>query len=157
MSNSAKNGAAFEDAILTQAANNGIYLHRNSPPFVLTAKGWKPVPPGGPPDFTACVGGRSVLFDAKSIEGGTWPVSLIAGHQAVALDRHLAAGGVSAIFLRLRSQSDPVDRWLPWAVVGPVFWRWWDDPKSSAGTFGVGDGVLVVGCDWTQAIGLEVV
>jgi hypothetical protein len=148
---SVRNGSNFEADIV--AATRSVYLHKNEPRFRMVNGKWTPDAKGDrPPDFSACVGGRSILFDAKSTEEETWPVSLLKAHQSVALDRHLSAGGMSAVFLRLRSRGDAVHRWLPWALVSPVFWAWWDAPGSSAGRFGVGDGVAVVGCDWVGVL-----
>jgi hypothetical protein len=152
-----RNGREFQDEIAKWNDGNlparGGYAHENEPRFRFVGGKWVPDAKGDrPPDFTACVMGRGILFDAKSTEADKWAVDLIKSHQALALDRHMQAGGVSGILLRLRSRREKVDRWLPWGVVSPVFWFWWDHPDSRAGEFGADDGVPVAGCDWVQAL-----
>jgi hypothetical protein len=102
------------------------------------------------PDFSACVGGLSVLFDAKSTEADRWPVSLLKAHQAVSLDDHAKAGGVSGLLIRFRSRGEAVDRWLPWADVRERFWGWWDT-KVGADVY-PHEGVGLVECDWVAAL-----
>lgn len=132
-------GRALEDDLTRfHARHPHLYAHKNNPDI---GRGKK-----GPPDFTACVDGRPVLFDAKSSRGERWCVDLLAPHQAVALDRFRDAGGIAAIYLRLATG----DRWVPWEELRPL-WRDWYATKRRHYLDGSA-GVAVVGMDWPAVL-----
>lgn len=83
----------------------------------------------GPPDYT---GGfvsrhgvrRAVCFDAKDCAGSRWDLSNLERHQARDLDAFHALEHLSFVALRLGEHGGC---WvLPWATLGPVYWRWHD-------------------------------
>jgi len=138
-SNAQRAGRALEDDLTRfHLRRADIYAHKNNPDI---GRGKK-----GPPDFTACVNGRGVLFDAKSTREETWPVSLLKPHQATALERFRSAGGVAAIYLRLATG----DRWVTW----PEFRERWRDWYATGRPhrLSVADGVAVSNCDWPAVI-----
>jgi hypothetical protein len=155
MSRRLDNADALEADALAAARRHGCYCKKNNPPtrrdgakLVYDKKGSKE------PDFNACVDGRGILFDCKSVEGDKWAVSLLESHQAVSLDDHARSGGVSGLLIRFRSRGEAVDRWLPWADVRERFWGWWDAPPETRREAYVypGEGVGLVGCDWVSVV-----
>lgn len=75
----------------------------------------------GAPDFDGTLaGGRAVVFDAKDCRASRWSLKGLALHQARDLEAHHLAGAVAFVALRFQG----VGYVLPWARLGPVYWRW---------------------------------
>lgn len=87
----------------------------------------------GPPDFGGIVHpSLAVCFDAKKtneprwsfhdlvVRGGGRAASRNANHQAEAFDAFQRAGGFAFIAARIQGESYV----LPWAMIGPMWWRW---------------------------------
>lgn len=147
---SQKNGADLEnDLERYHRTLPGWIVIRQSPPFVRTPSGWKPKPPGGPPDFYAWnreVG--PVLFDAKSRVEDEWEVSLLEPHQHALLKKMHACGGTAGIYLRLTTG----DVWVRFPVLTAAWSAWFQDRKRR--TLTARDGIAVDGCDWVSVVRL---
>jgi hypothetical protein len=163
LSRAAANGAALEADVVRLLAGYApaIYWHKNEPTFKKVGKDrWVPSA-DGPPDFIATWPrlGLTVLFDAKSTEGDRWSVCRngrpgeyigLQPHQRTALRAMNSAGGIAGVYLRLRSSTDPLDLWLPFSVVDPLWQTWWDTRREQF--VGAEMGVPVVGGDLLGAI-----
>lgn len=131
-------GAALErDLDAFHVSLVGWYVQRNYPRDRRSK---------GAPDYTALGDGCPVLFDAKSSQGVTWSLHLLKPHQAQALDAWHAAGGLAGIYVRLADG----DMWIMWRDIRARWRRWYVSGKADRLT--IMDGVIVHGCDWTQAL-----
>ena len=143
----AVNGSTLETdvAALLRRYEPAAYWQQNYP----KSRGQRVIGKGAP-DFlvTWPALGLVALFDAKSTVGDKWSVGSdaevagkyrgLAPHQRVALRRMEEAGGVAGVYLRLRSCSDPLDLWVPFRVIDPLWSAWWDDRRERYVTEGMG-------------------
>ncbi len=75
----------------------------------------------GAPDFVGTIAdGRAIVLEAKSCERRRWPYSLLAPHQASALESAHLLGAISVIALRLGTEP-----WLiHWGRLRASYWAW---------------------------------
>jgi len=91
----------------------------------------------GDPDFAGYVVGGPVpgpvAFDAKSTHQLRWSFDHLAIEQARDLDARTRDGASCGLAIRFELVTPPWRSvWLPWPVLGPLWWRWHDAPARGA-------------------------
>ena len=83
-----------------------------------------------PPDYFGAIddpGGTSgipVLFEAKTHNGGRFPLNKLERHQALALEAWKDRAGVAGVALRLVTSAEARTFWVAWEMLGPRWWAW---------------------------------
>lgn len=75
----------------------------------------------GPPDYFGTISGRLLLFDAKSTEEETWPISLLKPHQAQDLEAADRFGGFAFLAISVADRRSFV---MPWHSMQSLYWTW---------------------------------
>jgi penicillin-binding protein-related factor A (putative recombinase) len=151
-------GKVFEREIRKGHRPAFVYLQPTPPPwhYVREGKALKAVVEEvGVPDFHGGVHGRAVVFDAKATGEARWSLKHLTKEQAEHLDAAMGRQVIAGVLLRF--DSTQAVYWLPWPMLGPVWWAW------HGGTSGRGDaslteagagwlGVKVVGLRWWEGV-----
>ena len=108
----------------------------------------------GPPDYIGRAGPRPVCFDAKSGQGRRWGFGKLERHQAISLEAYAKApNAIVGIALRLKDHGT---WWIPWSVLGPLWWAWFkseDDYVASVDVRWLNEhAVQMVGADWLAVV-----
>jgi len=151
-------GAEFEADVLRGFRPAWVYLQRTSPPwkYVREGKALKVVvEENGVPDFHGGVHGRAVVFDAKATGEARWKLSHMTKEQAEHLDGAMGRQVIAGVLLRF--DSTQAVYWLPWPMLGPVWWAWWlgtaERGEASLTEADAGRlGVKVVGLRWWEVV-----
>lgn len=132
--------------------NQGWYVKKQYTRTIPQGDGIAKIVGNAPPDYWLARAAVWIVADAKSWSSSPrWPLEQVAHHLAQDLTRAQAAGGVAGIILDYHGAG----WWLPWAEVGPRWWRWHEGAgRAAAGAASLGVAELAEvgerfgGADW---------